>query len=77
MAAANAFVFLLGGYETTSGALQFTIYELARNPKIQEKLRKEILNEMRQADGKLTYEGVFNMKYLGMVLEGWSLSNEF
>lgn len=38
----NAFVFLLAGYETTSTALAFTAWLLAKHPDVQEKLQKEI-----------------------------------
>lgn len=39
---ANAWVFLLGGYETTAVALGFITYLLAKHPEIQEKLHQEI-----------------------------------
>ncbi|GFS45437.1 cytochrome P450 3A41 [Nephila pilipes] len=39
---ANAYVFLLAGYETTATALAFTFYLLIKHPDIQEKLYKEI-----------------------------------
>ena len=38
----NAFVMLVAGYETTSTALSFAVYELAINPEIQRKLQQEI-----------------------------------
>lgn len=39
---ANAWVFLLGGFETTANALTFTSYLLAKHPDVQEKLVHEI-----------------------------------
>ena len=39
---AQSFIFLAAGYETTSTALGFLAYELARHPEIQAKLQAEI-----------------------------------
>ena len=36
--------FLMAGYETTSATLSYTSYLLALNPKVQEKVHKEIEN---------------------------------
>ena len=38
----NAMVFLFAGYETTASMLQFLAYQLALNPKIQDRLIQEI-----------------------------------
>jgi len=40
---ANAWVFILGGFETTASALTFTTYLLSQHPEIQEKLYSEII----------------------------------
>lgn len=58
------------GYETSSTVISLTLFELAKQPHIQDKLREEILNRMEEDNGELTYEGIFNMKYLGMVVSG-------
>lgn len=47
------------------------MYELAKHPKVQEKLRKEIREMLARTDGKVTYEGVMNtteMPYLHQVI---------
>lgn len=67
--AAEAFIFFTGGFETSSSTLTFTLYELALNSDIQQKLRTEIEDGLEANDGKLTYEMVFNFKYLDCVVK--------
>lgn len=67
---AQAFIFLLGGFDTTSTAMSFTAYELALNPKIQERLRAEVNQIWKQTNGNLTFDTVSQMKYLDMVVSG-------
>lgn len=56
------------GFETSSSVSLFTIYELALNPDIQEKLRNEIKSAIEENNGKLTYDMLFSFKYLDMVV---------
>jgi cytochrome P450 len=42
MIVANCYAFLLAGYETTSTALAYTAWLLAKHPTVQRKLQKEI-----------------------------------
>ncbi|GBM53398.1 Cytochrome P450 3A28 [Araneus ventricosus] len=58
---ANAYIFLLAGYETTATALAFTFYLLIKHPEIQERLYREIEN----ADD--SYSSVQNHQYLDQV----------
>jgi cytochrome P450 family 9 len=66
---AQAFIFFIGGFETTTTVLQGLAFELAKNMDVQEKLIEEIdeMNEM--LDGKLiSVEQLNQMKYLEMVI---------
>ena len=42
---AQAFIFMLAGYDTTSSALTTTAYLLAQHPEHQERCREEVLSE--------------------------------
>lgn len=55
---AQAAVFFTGGFETSSTTMTFTLYELAKYPDLQEKLREEILDTLSKSDGKVTYDMV-------------------
>ncbi|XP_025113171.1 cytochrome P450 3A24-like [Pomacea canaliculata] len=64
---AQAMLFFVAGYDTTSTALQFLAYNLACCPEAQEKVVQEIQNLI--GDGKPTYEGVAKLKYLDSVVQ--------
>lgn len=69
-ACAQAFVFFLGGSDTSSTALTFCLLELMLNIEVQEKLRKEIMNTLKKDNEILSYEGIKDMKYMDMVING-------
>jgi hypothetical protein len=54
---------LLAGRDTTAAALSWTFYELARHPKVVDKLRKEIIQVVGLEEPP-TYEDLKSMKYL-------------
>ncbi|XP_067661939.1 cytochrome P450 3A21-like [Haliotis asinina] len=58
----NSHIFLLAGYDTTSNALTFTAYLLAKHPEIQEKLYQSIRTHI--GDKKPTYADVTKLQYL-------------
>lgn len=68
--AAQAFLFFLAGFETSTSLLTFCSYELAKNQQIQEELRAQIQNTIAKYDGELTYEAVMELDIVEEVLNG-------
>uniref|UniRef100_U3E5W7 Cytochrome P450 3A n=1 Tax=Callithrix jacchus TaxID=9483 RepID=U3E5W7_CALJA len=64
---AQSIIFIFAGYETTSSVLSFTIYELATNPDVQQKLQEEI-DVVLPNKAPATYDAVVQMEYLDMVV---------
>lgn len=67
---AQAVLFFLAGFETSSLLLSFLANELAINPEIQKKLQSEIDEIYEKCDGKLKYDDLKDMKYTDMVVSG-------
>ena len=67
---AQSVIFLLAGYETSSNTLSFTLYHLAVNPDVQDKLRSEI-NEAVETNARKRplYEIAHNIEYLDCVIK--------
>ncbi|KAJ8720124.1 hypothetical protein PYW07_012167 [Mythimna separata] len=59
----------LASYETTATLLSFMIHELSLRQDIQAKCSEEVNNVFEKYNGKLTAEGLFEMKYLEMTME--------
>ncbi|XP_017039156.1 probable cytochrome P450 6t3 [Drosophila ficusphila] len=62
----QAGIILLAGFETSSALMGFTLYELAKAPEIQERLRKE-LKEAFGSTSTLSYDTLIALPYLKMV----------
>ncbi|GBP00626.1 Probable cytochrome P450 6v1 [Eumeta japonica] len=63
--------FQLAGIQTCSSTLAFALYELARQPALQERLHFEIRQTLGNEDPptSLSFEKVESMTYLNMVVE--------
>lgn len=67
---AQVFLFFVAGYDTSAATMTFTIFELCKNPEIQERVREEILEVLEKNNNEITYESLNEMKYLGQVIDG-------
>ncbi len=64
---ATAIVILVAGYDTTGTTLAFAIYELSKNPDVQERLRNEVEDVVGDAE-EITYDHIQSMTYLDQVI---------
>lgn len=78
--AAQAFIFYVAGFETSSTTMSFTLFELARNQHCQQLVHKEIDQAIKANGGQLSYEAVNNMKYLDCCIKGklvaWNITKQ-
>nr|ANS06311.1 cytochrome P450 [Agasicles hygrophila]AZR39436.1 cytochrome P450 [Agasicles hygrophila] len=61
--------FFVAGFDTSSAVITLGLYELAQHHDIQERLRKEIHEAMRNNNNKIDYETLLEMKYLNQVVD--------
>jgi len=65
---ANSSLMIFAGYETTSTAILFLLYNLALHNDCQERLREEVRESMERHGGELNYEAVQDLKYMTMCI---------
>ena len=70
LVAAQAFVFFIAGFETSSTTMAYALYEVARQTDIQDRVRAEIDEVLKKHDGEITYESLMEMSYLHKVVSG-------
>lgn len=68
--AAQSFVFLIAGFETSSTTMSYCLYELARNPEYQKRVQQEIADVLAKHNGEITYESVSEMHLLENCIDG-------
>lgn len=68
--AAQSIVFLFAGLETSSTAVPFALYELSKQPELQDKARKCVKETLEMHNGEFTYDSVQNMAYVGQCIDG-------
>lgn len=67
---AQAFIFFLGGADTSSFTISYAMCELGMNPEMQERLREETNEKIKDSNGELTYDNIQEMTYLNQVVSG-------
>lgn len=75
-AISHAFSFFVEGFETSSNVMSFSLYSLAKNTDIQQRLREEIAEVLENHDGKFTFDALQDMFYLDCVVQGKSTGVE-
>lgn len=65
--AAQTFLFFIAGFETSSSTMNFSVIELCKNQKIQQKAQKEIDDVVK--GGEISYENLNELKYLDMIVD--------
>lgn len=68
--AAQSFIFFAAGYETSSAAATFALYELAVNQDIQNKIKVELRTILKKYNNQLTYEAFHDLVYMQQVMDG-------
>uniref|UniRef100_A0A1B0CWG5 Cytochrome n=1 Tax=Lutzomyia longipalpis TaxID=7200 RepID=A0A1B0CWG5_LUTLO len=65
---AHALTFILDGFETSAIVLDWIFYQLARDRRVQDKLRRIIEEELKNNGGKFTFETLSELPYLDQVI---------
>ncbi|XP_064471830.1 cytochrome P450 3A24-like isoform X2 [Ornithodoros turicata] len=67
-AMAQCVLFFLGGLDTTSSVISFTLYLLALHPEIQDKLRDEVNECFAKHNNRPPFDVILKQKYLNAVI---------
>ncbi|EDV98208.1 probable cytochrome P450 6g2 [Drosophila grimshawi] len=66
---AQAVLFFTAGFESSSSTMAFAMYELARNPSVQQRLREEIKTALIASGGCVTQQLIESLEYMQMTLQ--------
>ncbi|XP_055905027.1 probable cytochrome P450 6g2 [Eupeodes corollae] len=66
---AQAALFFTAGFETSSSSMSFALYELAKRPDLQMRLRNEIRDALEENGGDINYRMIANLQYLHMIIQ--------
>ncbi|XP_063913808.1 cytochrome P450 6a2-like isoform X2 [Zophobas morio] len=72
--AAQCFVILFAGFETSAQSISYCIHHLAHSQDCQEKLRKEIFDNLGQDFTQFTYAGIKALPYLDRAFQRYPLT---
>jgi len=61
---AQAFIFFVAGFETSSSTMAYCLHELAQNQELQRRAHQEIDEVLKKYNGNITYESTMDLKFL-------------
>lgn len=68
--AAQAYIFFLAGYDTSSMTLSCALFELAKNIPMQNRARKEVNDVLAKHGDQMSYDCIQEMPYIDMIING-------
>lgn len=68
--AAQVALFYLAGFDTTSSAISYTLFELSRKPDLQNRLHDEIDEVLAKHNNQITHESINDMQFLELCVQG-------
>lgn len=74
---AQVLLFFVAGFETSSSTMAFCLFELARNPDIQQRVHHELDTVLMKHNGVITHESVLEMTYLECCFHGSCVLRDF